>query len=567
MALAQGHICQCLSRILKLRRRFPFTICGNRRKSGDQFVNGVLSLARGLLDLGVERGHVVAIAALNSEWYLEWLLAITYVGAIAAPLNYRWSFEEARSAMELVGPVMLVVDDESFKLWSLKLQHHKLSATLKTCVFLGDPSLGLGTTKFLVTTSESIRKPSEGPLTFDFLQAPEEIALICFTSGTTGRPKGVAISHTALIVQSLAKIAVVGYGEDDVYLHTAPLCHIGGISSGIAMLMVGACHVLIPKFEPKSVFEAIKQHRVTSLITVPTMMADMISFLRKQGTWRGGESVTKVLNGGGGLSNDLLKGATRIFPNARLLSAYGMTEACSSLTFVTLTDPSRQNSGNFYWKNTTVDSKSINQLGGVRVGKPAPHVEIQITGGNPNDTPTAGRILTRGPHVMVRYWDRIPAMLSDSGEIGWLDTGDIGWIDEYGDLWLIGRKKDRIKSGGENIYPQEVEAVISQHPGVSGVVVAGIPNARLSEMVVACVQLRENWQWFDLDQSHEGKDQILSEKILHSYCKERNLTGFKIPKIFILWTKPFPLTSTGKPRRDEVRREAMSHVQLMRSSL
>ncbi|XXG68415.1 hypothetical protein AAC387_Pa06g1505 [Persea americana] len=564
----EGHICQCLSRISSLRRDAPLTISGNQRKTGGQLVDGVLSLARGLSELGVRRGDVVAIAALNSDSYLEWLLAIAYVGGISAPLNYRWSFEEATSAMESVRPVMLVVD-ESCHFWSLQLQksENKKLLCLRSHVFLGDPPSSRSNTANVPSTN-AIKKPLEGAPAPDYLWASEGIALICFTSGTTGRPKGVAISHTALIVQSLAKIAIVGYSEDDVYLHTAPLCHIGGISSCMALLMVGGCHVFIPRFEAKSAVQAIEQHHVTTLITVPAMMADLVSYHRQKKTWMGGEMVKKILNGGGGFSVELIKGATRIFPNAKLLSAYGMTETCSSLTFMTLHDPTLQNSGKFISKNFESSTDSILHSSGIYVGKPAPHVELCIGGGNLDYGPASGRILTRGAHVMEGYWDGFAAVVPESSKHGWFDTGDIGWIDDQGDLWLMGRIKDRIKSGGENVYPQEVEAVLSQHPGVSGVVVFGVPDARLTEMVAACVQLKESWQWIDHYSNVPRKgEQILSVKTLQDYCKMRNLTGFKIPKNFICWRKPFPVTSTGKLRRDEVKREALSHFQFITSNL
>ncbi|OVA14989.1 AMP-dependent synthetase/ligase [Macleaya cordata] len=547
-----GHICQCLSRISTARCGRTVIIFGDRRKTGVEFVESVRKLATGLSEIGLRSGDVVAIAALNSDLYLEWLLAITFVGGIAAPLNYRWNFEEARSAMEVVKPVMLVVD-ESCHTWYSQLQHNKVDS-IRWYVFIGEPPSSLISTSDVLTT-EALKRTLEISPLFDYCWAPDGIALICFTSGTTGRPKGVAISHTSLIVQSLAKIAIVGYNEDDVYLHTAPLCHIGGISSGMTMLMVGACHVLMPKFEAHLALYAIQQHHVSSLITVPTMMVDLISMIRYILGWRGGESTKKILNGGGGLSVDLIRDATTIFPTAKLLSAYGMTETCSSLTFMTIYDPTN---GKLDESNRRVKSESARRTG-VCVGKPAPHVEIQIIG---EGSSPIGRILTRGPHVMVKYWDQY--LVSKQG---WIDTGDLGWIDQCGELWLVGRSKDRIKSGGENVHPEEVEAVLSKHPGVSSILIMGIPNARLSEMVIGCVRIRENWLWINenstSDRLPEKGEQILSSEILQKYCKQMNLSRFKIPKIFLLWRKPFPLTSTGKLRRNEVRTEAISQLQLM----
>ncbi|KAK9086097.1 hypothetical protein Sjap_026508 [Stephania japonica] len=468
-------------------------------------------------------------------------------------------FKEARSALDALRPVIFVFD-KNCDTWHSELQNNILPS-IRWHVFIGDlfPTLR-GTDKgFFNACFHSTPH-------FQYCWAPEGIALICFTSGTTGKPKGVSIGHTALIMQSLAKVALVGYNENDVYLHTSPLCHVGGISSGLAMLMVGACHVIFPKFEAESVLRAIEEHQVSSFITVPTMMADLIACIRKRESWNGRGIVKKILNGGGGLSVKLTDDAAEVFSNAKLLSAYGMTEACSSLTFITLYEPSSVHPRKALQEFSEAKSYSTNRVGGICVGKPAPHVELQISSDGPSPV---GRILTRGPHVMLKYWNQIPEATSDSGHGDWLDTGDIGWTDDSGNLWLIGRCKDRIKTGGENVYPEEVETHLSQHPGIFAVVVVGLPDARLSEMVVACVQIRENWLWINqnADCSLERKDLCVSSQILQDFCKERNLTGFKIPKMFIPWKKPFPLTSSGKLRREDIRKQARSHLQHLPSYL
>ncbi|KAL5707571.1 o-succinylbenzoate--CoA ligase [Ranunculus cassubicifolius] len=542
MELQRGHICQCLSRISSSRLFFTtFTSPTGlpRHKTGLQFTHGVLSLASGLSNLGITPGDIVAIAALNTDLYLEWMLAVAYVGAILAPLNYRWSLEEAKSALEILKPVMLVVDDHCAIYYSMlpSLRWHVRLGNSNGQDYAFDSSPVLTADTLYLPTSQSLH----------YQWAPDATVLICFTSGTTGTPKGVSITHTSLIVQSLAKIAIVGYTQDDVYLHTAPLCHIGGISSAMAMLMIGASHVLLPKFESKSVLHAIQQYHVSSLITVPAMMSDLISYIRSHRTQRAGESLKKILNGGGQLSNELIMDAAEIFPKAKLISAYGMTETCSSLTFKTLY-PSPRSDGKH---QKASEGKSVHL--GFCVGKPAPHVELVVD--------RDGRILTRGPHIMLRYWNQNTSEIPDSLHQGWLDTGDIGCLDSNGDLWLIGRSNGRIKSGGENIYPEEVEAVLSCHPGVGGIIVVGVPDARYSEMVVACVQMKERWKWADPEPKEAAEYQLSSES-LYNYCREKELTRFKIPKKFIPWMRAFPVTSTGKLKRDQVRREVISLLHL-----
>ncbi|KAL2467419.1 2-succinylbenzoate--CoA ligase [Abeliophyllum distichum] len=545
---SEAHICQCLSRLSTLRRNSTVTIMGDRRKTGMQFVDGVLGLARGLIQLGLKPGHVVSISALNSDLYLEWMLAIAYVGGITAPLNYRWGLEEAKLAMEVVQPVLLVTDSSpgywhsAFHIDSVpSLQWHILMDTPVRANYSGT-----------ALTTELLKKPTGRSVTMDYIWAPERDVIICFTSGTTGRPKGATISHSALVIQSLAKIATVHYDEEDVYLHTVPLCHIGGISSAMAMLMAGGCHVIIPKFEAELAIESIGKHHVTSFLTVPTIMADLISSYRMKVTSEQLETVMKILNGGGALSAKLIEDATKIFPRAELLSAYGMTEGCSSLTFMILYSPKKEKNSH---QLSDAAKSNFSCPGGVCVGKPAPHIEVKIS---VEDSSNAGRILTRGPHVMLGYWGQMPSKCFDSGHEGWFDTGDIGQIDDHGKLWLIGRAKDRIKSGGENIYPDEVEAILGQHPGISGTVVVGVPDSRLIEMVIACIQLKDSWKWSEL--SFDNSANALSSEILRNFCKAKNLTGFKIPKKIVLWRNTFPMTMNGKLRRDLVREEVMSEM-------
>ncbi|CAO2176598.1 unnamed protein product [Urochloa humidicola] len=547
----QGHIAQCLGGILARRGAATVAVdSGGRRLTGTEFVNGVRRLAAGLAGRGVRPGDVVAVVAFNSIEYVELFLAAAYVGAIIAPLNYRWSFEEAVQALELVQPTAFIFDG-GFSSWALRLRDSNKCSSIGFYLILGDTT-GAGNSANFVSV-DHVKRSVREDAAMEPVPAPRDVALICFTSGTTGRPKGVAISHTSLIIQSLAKIAIVGYGEDDVYLHMAPLCHIGGISSCMAILMAGGCHVLIPKFDANSAFNAIKEHGVTSFITIPAIMADLLSHARKEKISGPVMTVTKILNGGGGLSEELVDGASQLFPHAAIFSAYGMTEACSSLTFMPLNkaklhEPKNQPGGH---------------SGGVCVGKSAPHVEIQIgmDGKNTNSSPT-GNILTRGLHTMVGYWANNKVDSSDCIRNGWLDTGDTGWMDKAGNLWLMGRQKGRIKTGGENVYPEEVELVLSQHPGVARVMVVGIPDSRLGEKVIACVCVRDGWKWVDARAEHQGKGNEVSSQILHEHCRMKKLSRFKVPRSYYQWRQPFPVTSTGKIRREELKREILATTQI-----
>ncbi|CAN6882209.1 hypothetical protein Bca4012_072137 [Brassica carinata] len=552
---SRPHLCHCLTRLSSVKRNAVVTVYGQRRRTGQEFVDGVMRLAGGLVRLGLRNGDVVSIAALNSDLFLEWLLAVALVGGIVAPLNYRWSLKEAKMAMQLVEPVLLVTDEACVS-WFIGVQNIDVPS-LKWRVLMESTSTDFASEHNQFLTTEMLKQNVLVDSLPTYAWAPDDAVVICFTSGTTGRPKGVTISHLAFITQSLAKIAVVGYGEDDVYLHTSPLVHIGGLSSAMAMLMVGACHVLLPKFDAKTALQVMEQHCVTCFITVPAMMADLVSVNRTTKNGDQNSCVRKILNGGGSLSTELLKDAAKIFPRAKIFSAYGMTEACSSLTFMTLYDPTTQESCKVTYPLVSRPKQ------GTCVGKPAPHIELRVK--LDEDSLRVGKIVTRGPHTMLGYWDGHQVVQENSSG-AWLDTGDIGTIDEFGNLWLIGRSSGRIKTGGENVYPEEVEAVLLEHPGIVSAVVIGVMDVRLGEMVVACVRLQVNWIWSDVE-NHRNRDSELSSEALKHHCRTQNLTGFKIPKRFVRWEKQFPLTTTGKVKRDEVRREAMSHFQILTSSL
>uniref|UniRef100_A0ACD5WTS1 Uncharacterized protein n=1 Tax=Avena sativa TaxID=4498 RepID=A0ACD5WTS1_AVESA len=513
--MASGHIAHCLGGLLSRRGSGTVAISGGLHLTGAELVDDVRRLAVGLSESGVCPGDVVAIVGFNSIDYMELLLAIPYIGATIAPLNHRWSFEEAAHALELVRPSAFIFDD-SYTSWALRLKERERFSTFGLYLTMGDPVSSTSLAANIVSL-DHIKRSSRGSTAMEPMSAPRDVALICFTSGTTGRPKGVAISHISLIVQSVAKIAVVGYGEDDVYLHTAPLCHIGGISSCLAILMAGGCHVLIPKFDAKSAFKAIQEHKVTCFITVPAIMADLLYYAQKDKISEC-KTVTKILNGGGGLSDELINGASRLFIHAATFSAYGMTEACSSLTFMPINKPELQET-----------NRLSNQSEGVCVGKPAPHVEIRIgRDDSKSSSSPMGKILTRGLHTMVGYWGNNTVDTLESVRNGWLDTGDTGWIDRTGNLWLMGRQKGRIKSGGENVYPEEVELVLSQHSGVAKAVVFGVPDSRLGEKIVACVSIRDDWRWADARADHQGDGKEVSAQILHEHCRIKNLSRLAI---------------------------------------
>eukprot|EP00897_Mesotaenium_endlicherianum_P002608 jgi/Mesen1/2375/ME000156S01519 len=692
-----AHIGQALGALAQGAAHKVITVCEGRERTGSQMVREVYALSRGLRREGIMVGDRVAIAALNSEWYVDWLLAVPIAGAIIAPLNYRWSVEEAAAAIRQVAPVALVVDSLCLPWWpalrqmcpSLRLAILMSSTQPGECEPLTSPlSPPPGTLPAAVKSMASIVHAGWVPGPRDACELelhhePSGVALICFTSGTTGAPKGAALSHTALVTQSLAKVAAVGYSNRDVYLHLAPLCHIGGISSALAMVMACGRHVFAARYDADVAISHMRAHRVTALIAVPAMLADLVASCQahRKGGHDGGPfgSVTTLLIGGGGVPPPLLRDVESLFPSARLLSAYGMTEAASSVTFSLIRDtpsqpppPGGASSSSGRWLATDGDdddddddngddgggdngsshhktsaggrergaphkglyhqgpgrelqveqgrgqgqgqvrgrgscdagkggsgSGRRTKRGGVCVGRPAPHVEIHIRPlegagegkgegegegerEEEEEEEWEGEIFTRGPHVLAGYWGQQEETRRVLDAHGWLRTGDLGWIDAHGRLWLRGRRKDMVKSGGENVHASEVEGMLQTHPGVSAAAVVGLPDARLGERVAALVVLsdahlrggsREGCArgGSETDSTatpsgmprtgasdEGGKNKLVSEQLLQEHCRQRGLSRYKVPRVIVVHVGQLPVTSTGKVQKEEVKKLVMA---------
>eukprot|EP00850_Spirogloea_muscicola_P016501 SM000134S26944 [mRNA] locus=s134:194785:198483:+ [translate_table: standard] len=581
-AMAGAHIGHALAGLAQGSQRAEVvTVCGSRRRTGHDVVEQVTALAAGLAELGLAPGERVAIVALNSDWYLDWLLAVPCAGAVLAPLNYRWSLEEAAAAVRQVGAAVLAVDGHHLHWWPKLLT---ACPSLRLAVLLDDGAVSPNLSSCVAM--EDVRKAGAGSKLVLRI-APNGTALICFTSGTTGAPKGAALSHTALVVQSMAKLVAIGYTSKDMYLHITPLCHIGGISSALAMVMARGRHIFLPRFDPAQATQAVFEHHVTALIAVPTMLTDLAS-----AGHRSLESVVKVLVGAGGLTKKQKKEAFALFPAAQILCAYGMTEACSSITFQEVrAAPQGGSSWPQRWEQAT-RAECSPCVGGHCVGIPAPHVEICIHDDDQEAAHSPGKVgevLVRGPLLMTEYWGRPDDSRAAFLDGGWLQTGDIGALDGSGQLWLLGRRKDVIKTGGENVYASEVEAALLRHPGIVAAAVVGLPDPRLGEVAAAVIVHAPGWEWRGpckerngsaaqvggLHKTHRswtksakdagqeagglqplpgnGERQLLSLAALQEHCRALGMSRYKVPRVVVSRARGLPVTSTGKVQKDEVR--------------
>ncbi|KAK9834114.1 hypothetical protein WJX84_003504 [Apatococcus fuscideae] len=285
-------------------------------------------------------------------------------------------------------------------------------------------------------------------------------AVICFTSGSTGPVKGVTLSQAALHAQSEAKIARLDYAASDVYLHTAPMFHVGGLSSALAMLHVGACQILTPKFSPTQAVSDIVRHGATSLIAVPAALHDLVRAAEAASCSL--STVRMLLIGGGAPSPALELSARKAFPAARMTLAYGMTEAASSISFQDLPLPSASAAPSSPTSASAPaqGSMSARAPGSTStiepqhtcVGLPAQKsvIVVQPDSRLQNQSTSnmqLGEVVIRGPSMMLGYWNNPAANVVAFLPGGGFRTGDIGFLDAQGRLWLAGRLKNLIRSG------------------------------------------------------------------------------------------------------------------------
>ena len=521
------------------------------------------------------------LGRLMSIEVIESILGVVGAGMVAAPVNWRWSVDEIVAALSKVGPEVIVAAIDETENWEandMQVVQAVCSQlpTVKRILVVSSRSHGgetlLGVDRQDVSLVDyailcrKIQKQDDW-MSLEYSKSEDDVAFLIFTSGTTSNPKGVLVSHKNMIFQCRAKEKYCGYCASDVYLHMAPLFHVGGLCSALSMASVGALHVFMNVFHAQKAIEMIHEHSITAFIAVPTMLIDMVREAegnRGSTEWRLQSvvlpSVDKVLVGAGGLSSNHVQKIRRLMPNATLLNAYGMTEACSSLTFSTLISPHSK------YHPTHGNTSPL-----VYVGQPPEGIELAVfTKSEQIYREGEGEIVTKGPHLFVRYWeasDNQPSTYAVDGEgRQWFRTGDLGLIQSK-DVWLLGRAKDMIKTGGENVAAAEVERLLMNHPAIMEVAIVGMHDARWGEAVSAAIVLAPSFQGKMRADNKSEKDGSKrygiadpeSEifKSIKNFCKVHGLAGFKTPKLVCVF-KSLPRNGTGKVEKLHVKQVIQS---------
>lgn len=489
-------------------------VYGTRKLTYARLNGRVNRLANALRRLGVQRGKNVALLQYNCPQTLESLFACFKAGCGAVPINFRlhpneyaFIIDHSESAAVILSqefnePVMDIRD-------RIPKARHLIALSGAQGEFLDYENL-------LASETEQFA---------DVDVDPDELAWLFYTSGTTGMPKGAMLTHRNLLAMTMNFYADIcpGFTPDDVILHAAPLSHGSGL---YALPNIGKAAVnVIPEsksFDPELVFRLIQEYRVTNMFVAPTMVKLMID---SPAVAKYDHRSLKSLNYGGGpmLAEDLKKALRKLGPC--LVQLYGQAESPMTITYL----PQREH----ILEGSADQLTRLSSAGFARTD-----VEVKIFDFHDNELPSGemGEIVTRSDLVMIGYWHNEEAT-AETLRNGWLHTGDVGCMDENGYLFIMDRSKDMIISGGENIYPREIEEVVIKHPAVREVAVIGVPDPKWGEAVKAVVSV--------------VKGKSVTENELIAFCRD-HIASYKKPKS-VDFVDELPKNNNGKILKRELR--------------
>ncbi|MCH2202473.1 MAG: long-chain fatty acid--CoA ligase [Fuerstiella sp.] len=442
----------------------PAIVHGSSMWTYAEFNERVNQFANALVGLGVAKGDHVALLMYNGPQMLEAMFACFKVGCGAVPINFRLHPNEFTFIIDQ-SESKVVVATAQFNL-ALKQHRNQMSQVHHIITTSGADEELLDYETVLSGAASEFE---------DAELAPDDVAWLFYTSGTTGRPKGAMLTHrnlTGMTMNCLADMCP-GCGPNDVTLHAAPLSHGSGLYS-IPNVARAATHVIPDgtSFDPANVLRLIEQHRVTNIFVAPTMLKRLIDCPDLDHC--DSSSLKSVIYGGAPmLVEDLTTAVAKLGPC--LVQLYGQGESPMTITYL----PHRDH---------VVNGDHDRRRRLASVGIPRTDVEVAVVDDNGRQLPSGscGEIVTRSDMVMKGYWQN-PGATAAALKDGWLHTGDIGRFDECGYLFLMDRSKDMIISGGENIYPREIEEVLIRHPAVREVAVIGVPDPEWGESVKAVV--------------------------------------------------------------------------------
>ena len=471
-------------------------------------------LATAFQDLGLKKGDKVAFLMANCPEYIFCEYALAKNGGIRVPLAVLLGSEDHSYMMNLTECKALVYHENLAD--RVKEMMPRLD-TVTTFICVGEKHEAVADGHYHLQTLINQYPPEPAPVEV----SQEDMLAIYFTGGTTGKPKGVMLSHRALVNTAIAETLEFDIGWNEVFAYITPLTHGGGALLLPVLLRKGRC-VILDHFDHKLFLQAVEKEKITATFLVPTMIYVLLDFpgLKKYDV----SSLSNIIYGASAIAPERLKQALNTF-GPIFTQLFGQTEAPMAISALpreahVVADPARE--------------KVI--LGSA--GRPALHTQLKLVDdeGHPVKPGESGEVVVRCSNMMDGYYKN-PQATAETLKDGWLHTGDIAHQDEEGFLYIVDRKKDMIVSGGFNIFPREIEDVLFEHPGVKGAAVIGVPHEKWGEEVKALVML------------HAG--QTVTETDLIAFVKERK-GSLMAPKT-IEFRDQIPLTNLGKIDKKKIR--------------
>jgi len=477
-------------------------------------------LANALKKIGAEKGDRIGILQVNCNQYVEAYYASAMMGAIFVPLNFRAKSDELSYMIANAEAKILFAGSRYLEMVDAMLPE---LPTVKQCI-----SIDRKDEKRLFY-EDVIDSASSDELFCEI--GDEDITILMYTSGTTGRPKGVPLRHNAFASYVLDNVDPASPEIKERNLLTVPLYHVAGIQAMLAAIYGGRTLVMMRQFEVKEWMETIQREKATRAMLVPTMLKRIIDdpdYHRYDLL-----SLKVITYGAAPMPFEVINKAIQVMPWVRFINAFGQTETASTITTLGPED-------HIIEGTEEQREKKLKRLAS-SIGRPLPDVEVKIV----DDEEKAlrplevGEILARGPRMMTGYWrDEQKTSQVMTGD-GWLRTGDMGWMDEEGYIYLTGRGDDMIIRGGENISPDEVEGVLHSHPKVEEAAVIGVSDPEWGQEPRAVVVLK--------------KGETATQEEIIEFCRSK-LSGFKRPRS-VVFIDALPRNPMGKVLKKKLREE------------
>ena len=479
-----------------------------------EHLDRVARLAGALQALGVKRGDAFATLSRNTFRNFELLHAGYWMGAVPAPVNIRLAAPEIAYILDNAGADVVAVDAPFLGL----LDHEALAPWRDRAIRVagpGEAAAGADHTgsEWAKHDYEALIAGADPAALHD--AGEEDTAILFYTGGTTGRSKGVPLSHRNAVANGMQVGHTVGVYSDDVYLHVAPMFHSADLL-GTGFTLMGSGHAFLPAFTPADLLGAIQDRGVTWTMLAPTMI--IMTLQQEDLTQYDLSSLRAFLYGSAPMAAEWVERTLKAFDGVDLIQGYGLTETSPILTLMSHREHVE-----------AIEAGNRDRL--KAAGRPIVGVDMRIVGDDGSEMPNgeSGEVVVRAPNVTAGYLN-LPGENARAFRDGWFHTGDVGRMDDEGFMYLVDRKKDMIITGSENVYSLEVEAALYQHPAVGECAVIGIPDSKYGEALFAAIVPQPG--------------QSVSAEELVAHCRKR-IGGYKIPRQYAFLPE-LPKSAMGK---------------------